>query len=235
MIDKELFRRRRLPHWDLPGAMYFVTTCLEGSIPVQGLLDVSGYRQQLHRQPRPADVEPREWSVRQWKLAFGRVENWLDLQPGVRHFADARLANIVVNSLYHFAGERYDLLSYVVMPSHLHLLFLPRDEWVKSLGDEANVRTPRERIMHSLKRYVARECNLVLGRQGAFWQDESYDHCVVDWDEFDRINDYIEGNPVRAGLVASPEAWLYSSAGDRLRSAVSPGQPLRRPEGGAGL
>jgi hypothetical protein len=33
-------RVRHLPHWDVPGATYFVTTCLAGSIPAQGFLDL---------------------------------------------------------------------------------------------------------------------------------------------------------------------------------------------------
>jgi hypothetical protein len=43
----ELFRRRHLPHWDVPGAAYFVTGCLEGSIPAQGVLDIQQYRANL--------------------------------------------------------------------------------------------------------------------------------------------------------------------------------------------
>jgi hypothetical protein len=39
---EEKFRRRRLPHWDLSGATYFITACLAGSIPAQGLLDIAG-------------------------------------------------------------------------------------------------------------------------------------------------------------------------------------------------
>jgi hypothetical protein len=36
MHTSEVIRRRRLPHWDVPTAAYFVTTCLEGSIPPKG-------------------------------------------------------------------------------------------------------------------------------------------------------------------------------------------------------
>ena len=36
----EIFRRRHLPHWDVPGATYFVTACLADSIPAQGLLSI---------------------------------------------------------------------------------------------------------------------------------------------------------------------------------------------------
>jgi type I restriction enzyme R subunit len=44
---REQFRRRRLPHLDQPGALYFVTTCLEGSIPASGLKDIYDYRKPL--------------------------------------------------------------------------------------------------------------------------------------------------------------------------------------------
>lgn len=36
----EKFRRRHLPHWDMPGATYFITSCLDSSIPAEGLLDI---------------------------------------------------------------------------------------------------------------------------------------------------------------------------------------------------
>jgi REP element-mobilizing transposase RayT len=228
MSDQERFRRRRLPHWDLPGAIYFVTTCLHGSIPAQGLLDIELYRARLARRRQPANLSAEQWKVHQWKLLFARAEDWLDRQPAVRHLEDPRLAKEVQDSVYHFAGERYDLLAYVVMPSHLHWVFQPLDEWSKRPAPSAKNRSPRERIMHSLKLHTAIECNKLLGRRGTFWQQESYDHCVVDEDELGRIIEYVEWNPVRAGLVQSPEQWPFSSARDRAELGIAPGQPLRR-------
>jgi REP element-mobilizing transposase RayT len=67
-------------------------------------------------------------------------------------------------------------------------------------------------IMHSLKRYTARQANLLLVREGQFWQHESYDHVVRDEAERVRIVSYFLSNPEKAGLVASGAAWpwLYS-------------------------
>jgi len=79
-----------------------------------------------------------------------------------------------------------------------------------------------------LKRYTAAECNRILQRTGAFWQDESYDHCVADEDELGRIIQYIEQNPVKAGLVLAAVLWPFSSAFDRLKFGLSPGRPLVR-------
>jgi hypothetical protein len=53
----------------------------------------------------------------------------------------------------------------------------------------------------------------MLGLVGQpFWQDESYDRLVRNQTEFDRIVNYIEMNPVKAGLVAKPEDFPWSSA-----------------------
>jgi putative transposase len=93
--------------------------------------------------------------------------------------------------------HRYQLHAYVVMPNHVHLLVTPRVTSRFWLGP--------------LKGFTAYAANRILGRTGAFWQDESYDHLVRDG-EFGRIRAYIENNPVKAGLVALAEQYPWSSA-----------------------
>ena len=76
------------------------------------------------------------------------------------------------------------------------------------------------KITHALKRFTARSANQILGLTGQpFWQDESYDHLVREDPEFDRIVRYIENNPVKAGFVAQPEDFTWSSASLRARQA----------------
>jgi hypothetical protein len=53
----------------------------------------------------------------------------------------------------------------------------------------------------------------MLNRRGEkFWQDEFFDRIVRNDSEFGRIEQYIEWNPVKAGLVARPELFPWSSA-----------------------
>jgi REP element-mobilizing transposase RayT len=226
MDEITLLRRRNLPHWDVSGATYFITACLEGSIPATGRLDIATYRTELQNRDRPPEFTEEEWESRLWKLAFARLDDWLDARPKVRWLERADLADMVRNALLYFAGERYDVIAYAVMPSHMHWVFRPRAEWVATLPVEPLYRSPRERIMHSVKRHSGYQCNLVLARQGTFWQSESHDHWIRDVNELERIIRYVELNPVKAGLVKNSEEWNWSSASHRLRTGTQFGLPL---------
>jgi len=111
------------------------------------------------------------------------------------------LAEMVVEAIRYRDQElrHFQLHNYVVMANHVHLLITPF--------------VPVSKLMHSLKRFTAGEGNRLLGLTGKpFWQDESYDRLVRDAGEFHRIAQYIEMNPVNAGLVAAPEEFPWSSA-----------------------
>jgi len=119
---------------------------------------------------------------------------------------DPKIADYAEEAL--LRGEElghYHLDSYVVMPNHVHALLWPRQ--------------PLAHITGSIKGVSARNANAALGHVGKhFWEDESYDHWVRDDKELERIRDYIERNPVSAGLVKSPEDWPWSSASKVRRS-----------------
>ena len=119
---------------------------------------------------------------------------------------EPRIAKSVVESLHR--GEEmghYELHAYVVMANHVHALLTPK----VAVAD----------LMRSLKRKTAATANAMLGRAGQrFWQDESFDRWCRNETEFWRVKQYIEWNPVKAGLVKRPEEWAWSSA---FRSAGS--------------
>jgi putative transposase len=197
-------------------------------MPARGLLDIERYRDELEARRRPAGKNQSDWAAECWKRLFVRREAWLDDEPAVRHLSDPRLAQIVVDSMYHFAGNRYDLLAFVVMPSHIHWVFQPMEAWAERALAKDPERSPREQIIHSLNRFTASECNMVLGKQGTFWQHEPYDHWIRDVEELERIILYIEANPVKARLEAAPEQWPFSSAAYRYRTKTQMGVPLLR-------
>jgi putative transposase len=134
--------------------------------------------------------------------AFAAMDRLLDLEKsGALHLQVPEIADLTVEAFFHGANKLgfYELHAYVVMANHVHLLITPHVKLAK--------------ITHSLKRFTAREANRVLELTGKpFWQDESYDRLVRDGAELQRIQRYIEHNPVRAGLVAMPEDYPWSSA-----------------------
>jgi REP element-mobilizing transposase RayT len=132
--------------------------------------------------------------------AFLAVDRLLDNAcTGPLFLKKPEIANVVMEAIQHRDRHQFDMDAFVVMPNHVHLLMTP-------LLDVSEV-------MQSLKRFTARECNRTLGLTGRpFWQNESYDRLVRDEMEFRRIVRYIELNPVKAGLVAKPEEFSWSSA-----------------------
>ncbi len=53
--------------------------------------------------------------------------------------------------------------------------------------------------------------NKLLRRPGPVWDEESLDHVPRSDESWEQKREYIPQNPVRAGLVTSPEAypWLW--------------------------
>lgn len=236
MNSEGIFRRRHLPHWDVEGKPCFITACLDGSISAAGMNRIRQYRCELDARPRPDQRSEPEWERDKDKLVFALVDDLLDQHSPVSHLRDGRQAEIVQNAFLHFAGERYKLLAFVVMPSHHHWLFLPDENWSReavqqSAEPEARRRTPREIITHSIQSYTATMCNRVRGETGSYWQTETFDHWARDEAEWYRIIEYIERNPVKAGLVERPEDWRWSSARIRANAGTKRGDPILKPVG----
>jgi putative DNA methylase len=138
------------------------------------------------------------------------MDRLLDEQrSGPAYLSMPAVASVVAHSIDTGAACDYQLHAWVVMPNHVHLLITPQVD-VSAL-------------LRRLKGASARECNRLLGQTGRpFWQDESYDRLVRNTDEFQRIENYIVQNPVRAGLARSAEEypWLSLSTRGGLKPAA---------------
>ena len=107
------------------------------------------------------------------------LENALEQGHGPAWLGDAQVAKVVSNALGYFDGDRYDLLTWCVMPNHVHAIVRPLGE--NTVSD----------ILQSWKAFTAREGNKLLGRHGAFWQAESYDHLIRGTDDLSNQRAYI--------------------------------------------
>jgi REP element-mobilizing transposase RayT len=179
--------RGYLPHWDHPGMVQSINFRLADSLPMSVIS-----KMEFELSLQPADKRKVELRRRiEEYLDAGRGDCWL-LQPAV--------AKIVQNALLYFDKERYRLLSWCVMPNHVHVLI------------ETQAQFPLAAVLHSWKSFTGHEANKLLQLQGEFWQREYLDRFVRNVEHFERIVAYIEENPVKAGLAKIKTDWPWSSA-----------------------
>lgn len=144
-----LARRRRLPHWTLDGATYFLT----------------------------------------WRLGAGQQP----MSPGER--------SAVLEALRHFDAERYDLVAFVVMDDHVHVVVRPYEG--RTLSS----------LAHSWKSYTANRMQRESGRVGAIWQSETFDRIIRDEREYFDTIKYILSNPRRRWPGAERYEWAGTAGG----------------------
>jgi REP element-mobilizing transposase RayT len=134
-----------------------------------------------------------------------RVEKYLDQGYGQCFLKNTQVASMVQNSLLKFDGLRYRLFAWVVMPNHVHSLMTRFEDY--ELKD----------LLHSHKSFTAHEANKILQRTGKFWIDDYFDRYTRNEKHFYKTIEYIENNPVKAGLCEKPSDWPFSSARWRKR------------------
>jgi len=194
------YSRGYVPHFDNYHALQFITFRLADSLPQSKLEQLE---QELRRDNLPQskkDVEKRK-----------SIELWLDAGYGCCALSHPAVANIVQGALLKFDGRRYLLISWCIMPNHVHVLIDPRESLSK--------------IVQSWKSYTGRwalrkNAELELGVPGGkFWMRDYWDRFIRDQRHFEQAIDYIHRNPVKTGLCSGPGEWQWSSAWARRAPA----------------
>ena len=105
-------------------------------------------------------------------------------------FTDLACGREVVGALrYQHECGAVESLAFVVMPNHLHWLFVLTGT------------LPLHRVMQGVKGFSALRINRRLGRRGPLWQDGYFDRALRADDDVRVVARYIVANPLRAGLV----------------------------------
>jgi hypothetical protein len=189
------FWRGRLPHWEVVDGRYFVTIHLAGAIPQQG-------QDRIHALLAEYDKLSQHDSVGRLQLQrriYAEMESWLDRAEYVTHLRQPDVAKMIVESIHFRHGRTWNMLEYVVMPSHLHLFFEMLDFGLK-------------RALEQFKRWTGHQAAKLLGCDGErFWQDEWFDHWSRSDEEDEKIVTYMRQNPEKAKLVQEYHAWPYGS------------------------
>ncbi|MDP2344311.1 MAG: transposase [Deltaproteobacteria bacterium] len=101
----------------------------------------------------------------------------------------------VLNAIKYFEGERYDLIAYVVMNDHVHVLFSPVES--RRVQD----------LIHTWKSFTANALQRT-GRVGSVWQDEYFDRVMRNDEELLEKANYIVANPWKRWPDGADYEWV---------------------------
>jgi putative transposase len=202
---------RNLPHWRQAGCTYFVTFRLNDSIP-DAVRAKWEEEQALWLKARGIEYDGAEGT---WRLAFERlpkadqfrfhqhfnrqVQSCLDRGHGACWLARHECIEIVRRWILENDGKSHHVGDFIIMPNHVHLLDVPTP--LQEL----------ERILKGIKGASAVYCNRALGRDGPFWQADSYDHIVRDLEQLAWFREYIALNPAKAHITVPALAHYRAS------------------------
>lgn len=199
MADLRVTQRRwrnRLPHWEVEGAVFFVTIRCYGSLPEEVVNRVREIRTSMDE----VESESEQYLVTQRQM-FLTCEKYLDTGCGFAPFKSSKVAERFMKILEEWAlGAGWSVPVYCVMPNHVHFLG-------EKLSDSA---LDLREFVKRLKGRSARELNLCLRRSGTFWQGDWFDRWIRSEAELGRVSEYILNNPVKAGIVGRVDEYEFS-------------------------
>ena len=173
--------RGYLPHFDSPDAIQMITHRLGDALPTE-VID------RLANEPFTDEGD----------AAYrARIETWLDAGHGACLLRAQQAARCVADAWRHFDGIRYFLHAWVIMPNHVHVLVQV-------------TRAALPEVVKGWKSYTARQINRLTSRSGPVWQQDYWDRFVRNEAHYLSCLAYIQQNPIKAGLAATPEAWLWT-------------------------
>jgi len=117
---------------------------------------------------------------------------------GRRLLQSERNATLLIDVMRSYVAERkFQLHDFVVMPDHVHLLI--------TVDREVTIEKAMQLIKGRFSFRLKREFQYL----GEVWQHGFSEVRVDDDESFSRYREYIAQNPVKAGLVDSPEQYPY--------------------------
>jgi REP-associated tyrosine transposase len=126
-----------------------------------------------------------------------------------------RLADLFLDVLRDYrAKQRIKIHEFVLMRDHIHLILTPAPD------------IPLEKAMQYIKGGFSFRAKRELGFNGEVWQKGYNEHGIKDTADYAKHVEYIQMNPVRAGLANRAQDYQYSSA--KLRDDVDPAPPQFR-------
>jgi len=115
---------------------------------------------------------------------------------------------LATQEVFDFLGEEWEkapslhgwqIGSFVIMPDHVHFFCAPCRQDHRSLSQWVG----------SFKQWTSKRLLAAFNLEAPFWQPEFFDHLLRSEESYAEKVDYVKRNPVRAGLVETPEQWPW--------------------------
>jgi putative transposase len=143
---------------------------------------------------RPTRNASQEGIVRTTRTFFVTTNS----HAGRRLLQSQRNAELLIDVLRAYVGARkFQLLDFVIMPDHIHLLI--------SVQSDMTI----EKAMQLIKGRFSFLLKKEHGYLGEVWQHGFSETRADNGESQRRYRDYIEQNPVKAGLCSSPGLYPY--------------------------
>ncbi|MCR4315964.1 MAG: transposase [Planctomycetes bacterium] len=207
--------RGYLHNFDAGNVYQFITFRLGDSLPADV---VSAWKKEL------AFNESSQSDSEAARALREKVEAYEDAGHGECHLSNPKIAKVIQNSLLHGDGTKYRLVSWCIMPNHVHVL-------IRTFEGH-----PLPEVVKNWKSFTAHEANKILDRKGSFWSPDYFDRFVRNEGHYSDVIHYIRQNPVKAGLVSRAEDWQWGDVffnhadGDVRDPEVSADEDVRGPK-----
>ncbi|MEE8434528.1 MAG: transposase [bacterium] len=114
-----------------------------------------------------------------------------------QHILGSSERDLIVSALRNFSGKRYDLIAFVVMDDHVHVVVQPFEKF------------QIQEIVHSWKSFSANQMQKKFNRVGAIWQAEYFDRIIRDDTEYFEKARYIMNNPIKRWPEIEEYKWVW--------------------------
>ena len=176
----------KLPHWNQDDTFVFITFRLGDSLPKEKRDEWKTKREYwLKSHPMPWDSS----TEKEYHKTFShKMEEWLDNGYGCCILRKPDVLSVVLDTMKYDDGKKYDLIDYVIMPNHVHVM-------VKLIGD-----TKIETIMQAWKSVSSHKLSKQLGSDWCGWMENYFDRTIRNEEHYNNVIGYIYKNYSNGGI-----------------------------------
>ena len=139
MESSREYYRRNLPHYQPSDYAFFVTFRLHGTLPlevVNHFKDIKNKKLALIAEYKNINVRKEKYEEFKFEY-FKLFDDYMDkCNAGNKWLREDKAAEIVKEAIHYRDGSEYYLISYTIMPNHVHMVFIPIEKQYNESADK---------------------------------------------------------------------------------------------------